>query len=97
MKHKIDLTESDADMFVAYSREELAESLLDASILDDFPIPWGSDVPPFLQCTTWEEFSKTLDESEIPALIPRTWDPLDATLFQRSIDRSVYSEFPMNE
>lgn len=98
VKHKIDLEESDDVMFVAYSRQELAESLLDAqSILDDFPTPWGLDVPPFLHYKTWEEFSKTLDESEIPSLIPRTWDPLDNTLFQRSVDRSAYSEFPMLE
>ena len=61
-----------------YTLEETLDYLSDIDILDEFPLqslPTGT--LPYLRYTPWEEFIKTMNDSEIPASIPGTWSPFD--------------------
>jgi len=61
-----------------YTLEEASDYLSDIDVLDEFPLP---SLPigtlPYLRYTPWEEFIKTMNDSEIPASIPGTWSPFD--------------------
>jgi len=61
-----------------YTSEEALDYLRDIDVLDEFPLPsLPPGTLPYLRYTPWEEFVKTMNGSEIPASIPRTWSPFD--------------------
>jgi len=61
-----------------YTQEETLDYLSDIDVLDEFPLPsLPAGTLPYLRYTPWEEFVKTMNDSEIPASIPSTWSPFD--------------------
>jgi len=71
-----------------YTLEEASDYLSDIDVLDEFPLP---SLPignlPYLRYTPWEEFVKTMNDSEIPTSIPSTWNPFDEGYLKKNSDR----------
>ncbi|KAH9481745.1 hypothetical protein JR316_0006272 [Psilocybe cubensis] len=92
--HELDINKINtlsSDMFVPYTRQELAEALADRPILNDFP---PTMTPLYLEFPTWEDYVKTLDPADVPSTIPRTWDPIDDTMFSHLMSRTEQADFP---
>jgi len=71
-----------------YTSKEASDYLSDIDVLDEFPLP---SLPigtlPYLRYTPWEEFVKSMNDSEIPASIPNTWSPFDEGYLEELSDR----------
>ena len=71
-----------------YTLEEALDYLSDIDVLDEFPLPsLPTGTLPYLRYTPWEEFTKTMNNSEIPASIPSTWSPFDEGYPKKLSDR----------
>lgn len=71
-----------------YTLEEASDYLSDIDILHECPLPsLPTGTLPYLRYTPWEEFVKTMKESEIPASIPATWSPFDEAYPKELSDR----------
>jgi hypothetical protein len=67
---------------------EASDYLSDIDVLDEFPLPsLPTGTSPYLRYTPWEEFLKTMVDSEIPASIPGTWSPFDEGYLEILSDR----------
>ena len=76
-----------------YTLEEASDYLSDIDVLDEFPLPsLPTGMLPYLRYTPWEEFIKTMNDSEIPASIPGTWSPFDEGYLETLSDRQNFSE-----
>lgn len=84
----------DPDPVKEYIRD-VEDFHLDISVLDGFP-PTRVGAMPYLKYPPWEEYIKSLDASEIPSVIPASWNP-EIKEYKEFSRGDFLAEFPCYE
>ena len=63
---------------IDYTSSDVADYQHDFSLLDDFPLPsveLEGEPKKHLKYQPWEEHIKSMDQADVPLVIPNEWDP----------------------
>lgn len=81
------------------TRTDVQDYYSDQSFRDEFPIPHLTGSLLTRQYSTWDEYIKDKERSEIPTHVPISWNPIDAdvnSIPSAIMMRELVEEWPMS-
>ena len=83
-----------------YTSSDVVDYHHDLSLLDDFPLPSvEGDPTKHLKYIPWEEYTKSMNEANVPLVIPDEWNPavVEEGVWTEEGGRTYWVRFPFAE